>query len=120
MRSPQVRGNQSLAARIEAGLQNLGGVESTKINITTGSVLVRYRQGILDPAMIINLMRRAGALPGIIGLPQRSPKKIRPSGSATMSPTIKKVSVALGQLIASAAVDQITDSLVKVLSRKIL
>jgi hypothetical protein len=60
LKTPIIKGNEEEAQRIQALMKPLKGIQSTKVNSVTGSLVVLYDRHATDPETITLTLSRAG------------------------------------------------------------
>ena len=62
VKTPVVRRNPNLAEEVQTILNPIEGVNSVLINPVTGSILIEYAAETVAPAVILNILKKAGYL----------------------------------------------------------
>lgn len=83
-RVPAIRGHREAAAEVQARLQRLEGVNTAEVSQTTGSVLLTYRQAVVEPELLFaGVVRLLGLDQQIKKTPRsRVARELRDAGEA--------------------------------------
>lgn len=60
VKTPSIKGNQTTAEDLQEILRKIEGIDSTAVNLLTGSIVINYNCRIVAPEEILNALKQTG------------------------------------------------------------
>lgn len=101
VKCPVVKGNAARACSVRQFIEAKAGILACEVNPLTGSILIRYDEGVHSAFGLLELLRQSGCISAML--------PVKPSAHHPATRTVSEVGKAVGKAVVGAVFDRMVE-----------